>query len=185
MSWTVRVASEPDRAILGAFRCDTGADCPTCSPEGGNIHEREIEEYLHRLALDEAVHRRPYTGHTLLLLEDPSDALAGVVAYERTELKVKGEEVDAVSLVAAAVRRDLRGTVANGVRLSSHLIAAGVRGLAEVPPLVIGRVAVCNQRSRGLLRRHAIDRELAQTDPGYLDIAGATEDVLATLPPPL
>lgn len=149
------------------------------------MHEREVEEYLRRLALDEAVHRRPYTDHTLLLLENPAGALAGVVAYERTELKVKGEEVDAISLVVAAVHRDLRGTMANGVRLSSHLIAAGVRGLADPPPLVIGRVAVCNQRSRGLLRRHAIDRELEQTEPGYVDIAGATEDVVATLPPPL
>jgi hypothetical protein len=53
------------------------------------------------------------------------------------------------------------------------------------PPLVIARVAVCNDRSRGLLRRHAMGLELAQTDPGYVDVVGATDDVVATLPPPL
>jgi hypothetical protein len=62
----------------------------------------------------------------------------------------------------------------------------GVRGLGGVlPQLVLARVAVCNVPSRGLLKRHAITLQLAKTDPGYLDLVGRTDEVLATLPPSL
>ncbi len=62
MEWDVRAATAGDRAALAAFKCDSGGDCATCSPAGGNVHEREVEEYIQRFALDEAQTRNPHNG---------------------------------------------------------------------------------------------------------------------------
>jgi hypothetical protein len=185
MSWSIRDATEDDRPALRRFECDSGADCPSCGPDGGNAHELEIEEYLRRLALNEAALKAPHNEHALLVLTDESDLLAGAVAYERAELRVKGGEVDALRIVVAGLRVDTQGEEVSGARLSSHLIAAAVRGYSVTPPLVIARAAECNQRSLSLLRRHAFDLELVQTDAGWVDLAGRAEDVITTLPAPL
>jgi hypothetical protein len=185
MSWVIRGASEHDRQALRRFECDSGADCPSCGPDGENAHEKEVQEYLRRLALNEAAFKAPHNDHTLLVLTDESDRLAGAVAYERSELRVKGDEVEALKIVVAGLRIDLQGGEVSGGRLSSHLIAAAVRGFPETPPLVTARAATCNVRSLSLLRRHAFALQLAQTELGWVDLAGRAEDVLATLPVPL
>lgn len=186
MGWDVRAATAADRAALAAFVCDSGAHCAACSPAGGNIHEREVEEYIRRNALDEAQARNPHTGHTLLLMLEPNGDLAGVVAHERFELLVRGVETSVERLVVAGVRSDLHGVSVDGSRVSSHLLAAGIRDLAnDPPPLLAGRVAWCNARSRGLLARHRIALELAPSHPSYLDVVGVYGEALQTLPPPM
>lgn len=186
MGWDVRAATAADRAALAAFKCDSGANCASCSPAGGNVHEREVEEYLQRYALDVAQTRHAHNGHTLSLMFDPRGNLAGVVGHERFELIVRGVETPVERLVVAGVRSDLHGTAVEGNRVSSHLLAAAVRDLADAPPpLLAGRVAVCNARSRGLLARHRIGLELTTSHPGYLDVVGVYDGVLQTLPPPM
>jgi hypothetical protein len=182
MSWGIRYAVEDDRSALRKFECDSGADCQSCGPEGGNAHELEVQEYLRRLALNEAARKAPHNEHALLVLTDEANRLAGAVAYERTELAVKGVEVDALRIVVAGLRVDIQGVAVSGARLSSHLVGAAVRGYAETPPLVIARTSECNQRSLSLLRRHAFDLELTQTEAGWIDLAGRADDVIATLP---
>jgi hypothetical protein len=150
------------------------------------VHEREVEEYLQRYALDEAQIRNPHNGHRLLLMLEPNGDLAGVVAHERFELLVRGVETPVERLVVAGVRSDLHGVTVEGSRVSSHLLAAGIRDLADdPPPLLTGRVALCNARSRGLLARHRIGLELASSRPGYFDVVGVYDEVLQTLPPPM
>ncbi len=179
----MRAATAADRAALAAFTCDSGADCASCSPAGGNVHEREVEQYLQRYALDVAQTRNPHNGHALLLMFEPNGDLAGVVAHERFELLLRGVETPAERLVVAGVRSDLHGVAVEGSRISSHLLAACVRDFGDDPPrLVTGRVAVCNARSRGLLARHRIGLELASSHPGYLDLVGVCHEVLQTLP---
>jgi hypothetical protein len=185
MSWTIRAAAETDRAALRRFECDSGDDCPSCGDAGENLHEREVQEYVRRFALDEAARRSPHNDHTLLVLEDQSGGIAGVIGFEKSELMDNGQEVDALSLWVAALRLDVRGQVVAGYRLSSHLLAAAVRGYQSQPPLVVGCVATCNARSRALLRRHLISSELAQSEPNYVDVVGRMDEVVATLPPPL
>lgn len=185
MPWKIRAAIEDDRAALRKFECDSGVDCPSCGPDGGNAHEQEIEEYLRRFALNEAALKAQHNDHTLLVLTNEADQLAGAVAYERAELMVNGREVDAMRIVVAGLRVDLHGESVSGVRLSSHLIAAAVRGFSVPPPLVIARAAECNGRSLSLLRRHAFSLELSQLEPGWVDLAGRAENIIATLPNPL
>jgi hypothetical protein len=186
MGWSVRAATAADRAGLAAFSCDSGADCGICSPDGGNVHEREVEEYLQRNALDDQAARSPHNGHTLLLLLEPNGVLAGAIAHERFELLVRGAKTPAELIVVAGVRSDLHGVSVQGHRLSSHLLGACIRDLAEDPPsMLAGRVAVCNARSRRLLERHHIGLESSLSGADHVLIAGAYEDVLGTLPPPL
>lgn len=186
MPWEIRTATEQDRRALRRFECDSRAVCPSCGPADGNRHQREVEEYLRQSALDVAAHEAPHNDHSLLLLTDPLGDIAGAVAYKRTEFLVQGAEVEAVKLEVLGLRVDLHGCEVAGARLSSHLIAAAVRGFREPPPqLVTARVAVCNERSRSLLGRHGLVRELTQTEPQYIDLIGASEIVLATLPVPL
>lgn len=186
MGWDVRAATAADRAALAAFVCDSGADCEACSPAGGNVHEREVQEYLQRYALEVAQARHRHNGHTVSLMFDPSGDLAGVVGHERFELLVRGVETPVERLVVAGLRSDLHGAAAEGSRVSSHLLAAAVRDLADAPPpLLAGRVAVCNERSRRLLARHRIGLELTSSHSGYLEVVGVYNEVLQTLPPPL
>jgi hypothetical protein len=184
MTWIVRGATVADRAALANFNCDSGSDCTTCAPQGGNLHEKEVEAYLRSLALDEMERRRPHNDHTLILLMDPVGNLAGAVAHEQSELRVKGTEVAARRLVVVGLRRDLQGSTVADHRLSSHLLAAGVHDLATEPPeLLVARVATCNSRSRKLLARHRIEMELSQQDPAYVNVVGVYERVVETLPP--
>lgn len=186
MSWVIRSATEGDRHALRRFECDSGADCPSCGPTDGNEHQREVQEYLRQTALNAAAHEAPHNDHSLLLLTDPTGGLAGAIAYRRTEFMVHGEEVEALKLVVAGLRVDLHGCEVAGDRLSSHLIAAAIRGLPEPPlRLVTARVAICNVQSRSFVGRHGLVLELTQTDPRYVDLVGRSEDVIDTLPAPL
>lgn len=183
MGWRVRLARETDRTALASFRCDSGVDCASCGPAGGNTHEQEVQDYIQRHAVDAMLHRGPHNGHRLLLLEDNS-GIVGVVAHEQHDLKVDGEPVPVRRLVVAAVELDHQGMWLEDHRVSSHLLAAALADgrdqLAE--PLVTAAVAACNERSRALLARHGITRSLSPTGDDYLDLVGVYDDVLASLP---
>lgn len=186
MTWVLRHATGADRAALADFVCDSGFDCATCSPNGGNVHESEIENYLRNHAVDQMEWCSAHNDHRLLLLIDPDGNLAGAVAHEQSELKVRGEEVAARRLVAVGLRLELRGSSLGEHRLSSHLLAGAVRDMAGEPPeLLTARVAICNPRSRELLDRHGCNLELSQQDPLYHDVVGVYEQVVDSLPPSL
>lgn len=183
MGWRVRLASETDRAALASFRCDSGIDCASCGPAGGNTHEREVQDYIQRHAVNAMLQRAPYNGHRLLLLEDGS-GIVGVVAHEQHDVSVDGEPVPVRRLVVAAVELDHQGMWLEDHRVSSHLLAAALadgREQAE-EPLVSATIAACNARSRALLARHEIARSLSSTGDDYLDLVGVHEAVLASLP---
>lgn len=185
MTWVLRDATAADKAALADFVCDSGADCITCAPNGGNVHESEIESYLRHHAVDQMEWRRPYNDHKLLLLFDPDGKLAGAVSHEQSELKVRGEVVAARRLVVVGLRLELQGNSLGEHRLSSHLLAAAVRDMADEPPeLLFARVAVCNPRCQKLLVRHGMNLELSQQDPLYSDQVGVYGQVVKTLPPP-
>ncbi|OBI06579.1 hypothetical protein A5714_02340 [Mycobacterium sp. E2462] len=185
MTWIVRHATVGDKAALSNFECDSGADC-VCAPQGGNVHESDVEAYLKSQALDAMEWRQPHNDHRLLLLMDPEGRLAGAVAHEELELLVEGTEVAARRLVVIGLRRDLQGRWMADHRLSSHLLAAGVHDLAIEPPkFLVARVMTCNTRSRNLLARHRIEMEVSHRDPAYIDLVGLYDRVVESLPPPL
>jgi hypothetical protein len=184
MGWTVQTAAEADREALSKFLCDSGDDCAGCSFEGRAVHEREVEEYVQKYAIDRALTHSALNGHRLLLLLEPNGSLAGAVAYERFELLSSAQETAAVRLVMAALRSDLQGTSIEEHKLASHLLAAAIRDLADDPPkLVAGRVAICNKRSTKLLARHHINVEVKKSRFGnYVDLAGKYDDIAKALP---
>lgn len=183
MGWRIRPASATDRAALASFICDTEVDCASCAPGGGNTHEREVQDYIQRHAVDAMRHRAPHNGHRLLVLED-NTGIVGLVAHEQYELGVDGEPVTVRRLVVAAVGLEHQGTSLEGHRVSSHLLAAALTDGRDhsVEPLVTATVAACNGRSRALLARHRINRSLSSTGDDYLDLVGVYEEVLRSLP---
>lgn len=183
MGWRVRLANDSDRSALAAFRCDSGVDCASCGPDGGNAHELEVQDYIQRHAVNSMLQRAPHNGHRLLLLEDGS-GIVGVVAHEQHDLSVDGEPVPVRRLVVAAVELDHQGMWLEDHRVSSHLLAAALADGQEQAeePLVTATVAACNARSRALLARHKITRSLSSTGDDYLDLVGVYDDVLKSLP---
>lgn len=183
MGWRVRLARETDRTALASFRCDSGIDCASCGPAGGNTHEREVQDYIQHDAVSAMLHRAPHNGHRLLLLENDA-GIMGVVAHEQYDVKVDGEPVPVRRLVVAAVELDHQGLWLEDHRVSSHLLAAAVAdGHAQSgESLITATVAACNARSRALLARHQITRPLSGTGDNYLDLVGAYDEVLASLP---
>lgn len=167
---------------LASFRCDSGVNCASCRPSGGNKHEREVEDYIQGHAINEMLKRAPHTGHRLLVVEANS-GIVGVVAYEQSHLKVDDEPVPVRRLVVAAVQVDHRGMLLDDRRLSSHLLAVALAdGRDPAEPLVTATVAVCNVRSQALLARHQISRSLSSTGDPYLDLVGVYDEVLESLP---
>ena len=61
MGWRVRLASDTDRTALASFRCDSEIDCASCGPDGGNTHEREVQDYIQRHAVNAMLERAPTT----------------------------------------------------------------------------------------------------------------------------
>src|ERR1700760_3118607 len=126
--------------------------------------------------------RQPHNDHRVLLLLDPEGNIAGAVAHEQSELRVRGIDVDARKLFVAGLRVDLQGSWWADHRLSSHLLGAAIHDLSDKPPeLLVARVATCNIASRKLLDRHRIGLELSQVEPGYVDLVGVYDEVVETL----
>lgn len=183
MGWRVRLAGDSDRTDLASFRCDSEVNCASCGPSGGNTHEREVQDYIQRHAMNAMLQRGPHNGHRLLVLED-NTGIVGVVAHEQSDLNLDGEPVPVRRLVVAAVELDHQGMLLDDHRVSSHLLAAALTDGRDPPvePLVIATVAACNVRSRALLARHQISRSLSSTGDDYLDLVGVYDDVLESLP---
>lgn len=87
-------------------------------------------------------------------------------------------------LVVAAVDIDHQGKGLGANRVSTHLLASALAdGLdPEAESLVTATVAGCNLRSLALPTRHKISRPLSSTGDGYVDLVGASDEVLASLP---
>lgn len=186
VDWSIRSVVAADAPELSAFTCNSETECNGCGPEGGNLHEFEVQNYIRHLAIDTMTVREPFKGHRLLAITEPSGAIAAVVAHERHEMRLRGEEVIAQQLLVAAIRIDQQGTWLQDHRLSSHLVAAAIRdGLGDGPRIVDGRVMRCNAKSMGMLARHAIVLDVADPESEYALMAGLLGDVVTSLPPPL
>lgn len=185
MGWTSRHLCADDSTELAAFSCESGLPCGTCSPGGGNKHEAEVGEYLRSVAID-ALARRTEADHRLIAIHDPTATIAAVGAHEIYELVLGDEEIPARLLFVAAIRSDLHGAAIGDLRLSSQLIAELVHDFAtDDVEFVWARVAPCNLRSIGLLKRHGLTTEISPSGDGYRRFVGELGGVLATLPPAL
>jgi hypothetical protein len=161
---TVRVAEPGDARPLGMFECSTGV-----------WYEDEVEEFIQRHALAYARHRADLD-HRLLLFETGREALVAVGAHELAVFRRGQERLSGSYLVVGAIAVAYQGArLEDGTRLSNFLLDAVLSDARRFDrgSIVHARVARENVRSLALLRRRGFEREIAASDPRYIDLFGS------------
>lgn len=162
---TVCLAEPSDAPLLRAFRCSTGA-----------WYEDEVEEFLQRHALAYA-RQREDLDHRLLLVETEREGLVAVGAHELAVFRRGHDRLSGSYLVVGAIALPHQGArLDDGTRLSDFLLDAvlGDARRFDRGSVVRARVARENARSLALLRRNGFEREIAASEPRYVDLFGSS-----------